>query len=83
MARKLKYRWERTWPDKPYDFACYDEAELIGRVFRHDHGPTLIWLWSMSIDRAGYIRTANGSAVDKIAACEALEVAYERAIGNG
>lgn len=79
MERKLKYRWERTWPDKAHDFACFDGEELIGRVYRHDNGPTRFWIWSMSIDRPGDIRTANGRDDDKMGACRALEAAYERA----
>lgn len=80
--RQLKYDWRRTWPDKPHDFVCVADGQIIGRVQLHDTGPMKHWMWSMSTD--GFeIEPQDGFADDKMEVCRLLEKAYIEAIAKG
>lgn len=75
--RQLKYRWARTWQDRPDDYTAWDGDRCIGRVYLHTTGTMKIWTWYMSSEDGLSVRPANGADPDKIEACKQLEAAYD------
>jgi hypothetical protein len=75
----LRFRWERTWPDKERDFCCVgDHGDRVGRIYWSVGGISHqgMWLWFLNGTYQGRHLNLNGSEIEKMDAARALERAW-------
>jgi hypothetical protein len=82
----LRLRWDRTWPDKPEDFVCFDGDNPVGRIYSEQvpGGLAKHWRWFLNgflPDRRVYLNQTGYAATKNDAAHEA-EDAYFREKGE-
>lgn len=63
--------WDRTFPDKSYDFVARDGDLTVGRIYRHWDGVRWQWFFQQDPASSGY-ENSRQEAID------ALLEAYER-----
>lgn len=80
---KPRYRWRRTWPDRPNDFIGFDGDRTIGRICLDERLPGgAKWRWFYQAWGEGIDPRYNGSVGEassaRLAAKE-IEDRYDRA----
>jgi hypothetical protein len=77
--RRFELRWQRTWEDRSYDFAAFDGELRVGRIYRHEGGPSgNKWWWSMTAKIGNRIGTDSGTSDDRDDACLQVERHFRR-----